>query len=64
MKSQVRQACIELVKAHADRNNVTISKENLKVISNTLVNVFKTSKDAKKVDRVAEQYITLYRLTV
>ena len=63
MKAQVRSACIDLLKAHAQRAGITLSKENLKVISDTLVNVFKTSKDPQKVDQTAEQYIKLYRLT-
>ena len=63
MKSQVRSACTDLLKAHAAKANITISKENLKTVSNTLVRVFKESKDPKRVDRVAEQYIKLYNLT-
>ena len=63
MKSQIRSACTDLLKAHAQRAGITLSKENLKVISDTLVNVFKTSKDPQKVDQTAEQYIKLYRLT-
>lgn len=63
MKAQVRSACTDLLKAHATRAGITLSKENLKVVSNTLVNVFKTSKDPKKVDMAAEQYIKLYNLT-
>lgn len=63
MKSQIRAACTDLLKAHATRNNVSLTKDNLKVISNTLVKVFKESKDPQKVDRVAEQYIKLYNLT-
>jgi len=63
MKSQIRAACTDLLKAHAAKANITISKESLKTVSNTLVRVFKESKDPQKVDRVAEQYIKLYNLT-
>ena len=63
MKSQVRSACTDLLKAHAARAGITLSKENLKTVSNTLVRVFKESKDPKKVDMAAEQYIKLYNLT-